>query len=100
MSAIIDIEPTHLTSTGQRYRVWLGDEVLIESSREPLCESARAMVERGVTGRLQMRRRGSTRIDMQGLIAVLATLTVSEGRAHGPRFVKWSPHWAASEVPA
>lgn len=93
MSAIIEIEPTHVTSTGQRYRVWHDDAVLIESTREPLCNSARALVERGVTGRLQMRRRGRHQIDAEGLISVLATLTVTEGQISGPRFAKWSPHW-------
>lgn len=93
MSAIIEIEPTHVTSTGQRYRVWCDGSVLIESTREPLCNSARALVERGVTGRLQMRRRGRHQIDAEGLIAVLATLTVTEGQITGPRFAKWSPHW-------
>lgn len=95
MSAIIDIEPTHVTGSGQRYRVYHDGDVLVESCRVPLCDGARALVEKGVTGRVQMRRAGSHEIVMQGLIAVLATMTVSEGQLSGPRFAKWSPHWAA-----
>lgn len=95
MSAIIDIEATHVTGSGQRYRVYHDGEVLIESCREPLCDGARALVEKGVTGRVQMRRAGSHEITMQGLIAVLAAKTVSEGQISGPRLVRWSPHWAA-----
>lgn len=92
MSAIIDIERTHVTSTGGRYRVWHDGAVLIESAREPLCEAARALVKKGVTGRLQMRRLGSEQIDMSGLIAVLAPLTVSEGQTSTPRLSKWSEY--------
>lgn len=92
MSAIIDIERTHLASTGARYRVWHEGEILLESTRNPLCDAARALVAQGVTGRLQMRRLGATRIDAEGLIAVLATVTVSEGQESGPRFAKWSPY--------
>lgn len=92
MSAIVEIEATHVTSSGPRYRVWHDGEVLVESCREPLCSAARALVERSVTGRLQMRRKGSEQIDMEGLIAVLATLTVSEGQQSGPRFARWSEY--------
>lgn len=95
MSAVIDIEPTHVTATGTRYRVWHGGTVLIESAREPLCEGARALVDKGVTGRIQMRRIGSDKIDIEGLIAVLATRTVSEGQTGTPRFAKWSAYEAA-----
>lgn len=97
MSAVIDVERTHATGSGERYRVWHDGEILISSCREPLCDGARALVSKGVTGRVQMRRVGSARIDMHGLIAVLATLTVTEGQSGGPRFVRWSPHWASKE---
>lgn len=84
MSAIIDIEPTHVTGTGYRYRVWHDGAVLIESTREPWCAAARALSKAGVTGRMQMRRNG--KIAMTGLITVEATRTVIEGDYHGPRF--------------
>lgn len=91
MSAVIEIEPARLTSSGQRYRVWHNSEVLLESVRDPLTNAARALIDKGVTGRLQMRRRGRPQIDAQGLIAVLATQTVSESQKSGPRFTKWVP---------
>jgi hypothetical protein len=37
-------------------------------------------------------------ICMEGLIAVCATLTVTEGQTHGPRIVKWSSHFMAKEA--
>ena len=95
MSAVVDIEAIHRTSSGQRYRVYHDGAVLIESCREPLCDAARALVSKGVTGRVQMRRLGKQQIDMEGLIAVLATQTVTEGQTAAPRFADWSPHWAA-----
>lgn len=97
MSAIIEIERTHVTASGARYRVWHDGSVLVESAREPLCSGARALVDKGVTGRVQMRRRGSDQIDIEGLIAVLAAKTVSEGQDASVRFAKWSPYVEASE---
>ena len=90
MSAIIEIEQTHVTGTGPRYSVYHDGALLIQSCRDPLTDGARALVKRGVTGRLQMKRIGSSSIDMEGLIAVLASLTVSEGQIGQPRFARWS----------
>lgn len=98
MSAIIDIEPVKMTARGQAYRVWHDGEVLVESTRDEMGDAARALVKKGVTGRLQMRRLGSSTICMEGLIAVVATLTVSEGNNHGPRIVKWKPHWLSVDA--
>lgn len=95
MSAVIEIEPTHMTSTGQRYRVWHDGEVLIESTRDGFCEAARKLSAMGVTGRLQMKMKGSDRVTLTGLIAVAATMRVSETEKHGPKMVKWKPHFMA-----
>ena len=97
MSAIIETEATHITSTGQRYRVWHDGEVLIESAREPLMEAARVLSSKGVTGRLRQVRKGRTGYDIEGLIAVLAPLTVTEGQTSGPRFAKWSAYDAIQD---
>lgn len=99
MSAIIETEMTHATASGCRYRVWHDGSVLIESCREPLTDGARALVKKGVTGRVQMRRVGASGFDIQGLIAVLATLTVSEGQTGIPRFTKWSEFVAPEARP-
>ena len=90
MSAIIDIEATHVTGSGQRYRVWHNGEILIESCREPLCSAARELSKAGYTGRIETRDFGSEKVKSSGLIAVLATLTVTEGQSSGPRFSKWT----------
>lgn len=92
MSAIIDIEVSRYAPSGTRYRIWHDGQELLSSAREPMCEAARALSLMGVTGRLQMRRLGREQIDAEGLIAILATRTVSEGQATPPRFAAWSPH--------
>ena len=97
MSAIIEIEPIHTTTKGQRYRVWHNGEVLLKSARDPEHEAARELSKIGVTGRLQTKRKGRDQIDMEGLIAVMATQTIIEGDKIQPRLAKWSPHWAASQ---
>ncbi len=94
MSAVVNIELIGRTSSGSRYRVWHDGQVLIQSCREPLCDAARKLVEKGVTGRLDMCGMDGA-VRLSGLIAVLATRTVTEGQDTSPRFAKWSPHWAS-----
>ena len=86
MSAVIEIE--EIANRGN-YRVWHDGEMIIESCREPLTDAARIMVKKGITGRIQMKRRGSNKIDIEGLIAVLATLTVGNNNGGTPAFVKY-----------
>lgn len=88
----IEIEPAHITGTGQRYRVFHEGEIIIDSAREPLCESARFFAGAGIfEGEILMRRRGREQIDMSGNILSLIGLTVSEGQASPPRFAAWVP---------
>ena len=96
MSAIIDIEVAKYAPSGIRYRVWHDGEILIKSAREPLFEACRELVNLGVTGRVQMRRLGHERIDMECLIAVGATLTIVEGNDSGPRVAKFVAYGEAA----
>jgi hypothetical protein len=95
MSAIVDIERTHYTSSGARYRVLLDGAVIVKSCRDVCGPTARALSAMGVTGRVQFRRLGHKQIDMEGLIAVLATKTVTEGDKISPRLTKWQAHFMA-----
>ena len=55
MAHRIVIEPTTIRGDrGQRYRVYFQDAVLIEDTWNPEFEACRALVERGVTGRLEV----------------------------------------------
>ena len=65
MAHRITIEPTEIRGErGQRYRVHYGDAVLIEDTWNPEFEACRALVARGVTGRLDVWRAGKTHPDM------------------------------------
>jgi hypothetical protein len=86
MSAVIEVQ--EIANKGN-YKVWHDGEIIIESCKDPLTEAARVMVNKGITGRIQMKRRGSDKIDMEGLIAVLATLTVGINKWGTPVFVKY-----------
>jgi hypothetical protein len=55
----ITIEPTRLTGEkAQRYAVRLGDEILLEAAQHPEFEACRALVTRGLAGRLEVWRMG------------------------------------------
>ena len=54
------IEPTTIRGErGQRYRVHFQDAVLVEETWNPEFEACRALVARGVTGRLEVWRSGA-----------------------------------------
>lgn len=97
MTTIVDVEFSHLTPNGARYKVWRGEELLVKSSKAPIFDAARALVEKGVTGRVQQRRKGRTQIDMEGLIAVLATKTILETEKAGPKIIKFVPFSMSNE---
>ena len=65
----MDIEPTHYTSTGARYRVTYLGETLIQSARDPAFEACRALLAKGVKGRLVTYSPGSSvprmRVDIE-----------------------------------
>ena len=95
MSAVVDIELTHYTASGARYRVMHDGAVIVKSCRDVAGPTARALSAIGVTGRVQFRRLGNSQIDFEGLIAVLATKTVTESDKTSPRMGKWNPHFMA-----
>lgn len=97
MSALIEISVSHYTQNGSRYLVECEGEVLIKSARDPFSEAARALVEKGVTGRIQSRWKGSSVIALEGLIAVIATKSCSESQSSSPRIGKYAPHFMEHE---
>ncbi len=89
--------PPFLGASGYRYDVTLDGETIVRRSKSPLTDAARALVSKGIAGRIVLRHAG---IGTQGgLIAVLATLTASEGDRSAPRFVKWTPNPHAEALP-
>jgi hypothetical protein len=89
--ARIRIAPTHLTENGQRYRVSWAGKTLIESTRNPEHDACRALLARGITGRLEVWRAGTTFPASSIDIERGAGWTISETEEHGPRLVRWRP---------
>jgi hypothetical protein len=95
MTHRIQIEPTTIRGErGQRYRVHYEGAVLIDetSNSNPEFEACRALLARGIAGRLEVWRFGKSHADMLiSDIAKTAEWTVEENEKSGPRFVRWKP---------
>ena len=74
------------------YDVEFEGEVIVKNSKDAECDAARALLARGMTGKLTMvdAKTGRPRTIIN--IEKAAKLTVSETRSHGPRFVSWTPN--------
>lgn len=91
MAHRIEIEHAKYTKKRQLWRVWFGDELLIEQCRYPLGDAARALLARGITGKLEMGHRpganglcqglypAPVRVCMTGDIEKLAGFTMNDG---------------------
>jgi hypothetical protein len=88
----IDVERTHYTSTGARYRVTYLGETLIESARDPEFETCRALLAKGVTGTLVTYSPGSSVPRMRVDIAKGAQLMTINNATDGPRIGRYRPH--------
>jgi hypothetical protein len=88
----IYIEPTTIRGErGQYYRVHYKGAVLIDETRNPELEACRALLSRGIVGRLEIWRFGKDHSDMLiPDIAKAAECTVEENEKRGPRFVQWT----------
>lgn len=87
--------PTRITGNGQKYRVLAGDNILIESSGDPLHDSARLLLADGAADidDILIMKDGRGRDLMRGRIGSLAHTRIAEGVNHGPRLVEWSPYF-------
>jgi hypothetical protein len=77
--------------SGDRYSVLFHGEIIVERSRDPECDTARALLARGYTGKLTMldgkTGKPCTYIDIEKA----AKLTARENSVRGPHFAKWKP---------
>lgn len=87
----IDVREVAHGIRGPLYAVHLGDELLIAKAREPLFAACRILADRGMTGILELWRRGATGPAMRVDIAKGAGLTTSDPDAGRPKFAKWVP---------
>ena len=92
MTRRVFIECTGYTETGARYRVTDEDgRELVARSRVPEFDAARALLAKGVTGRLESWWVSATYPAMILDIEKAVGLTVVETETVGPKVVKWSP---------
>lgn len=85
--------PHRLTNTelGRgRYAVSCQDEVFAPNTSIPILDGCRVLQARGITGRAEMWREGTTYPAMISTVGVAAGLKVTEGN-HRPRLAKWGP---------
>lgn len=88
----IDIEEVGIGAAGARYRVHHAGEVLIPACRVPLLDASRALLARGLSGRVVMYSKDSDEPRLAINIQEGALLSIAEGIATGPRFARWTPH--------
>jgi hypothetical protein len=90
-STRVDLEPIGLTENGRPYRVTYAGETLVEGRRNPIFDACRALLARGITGRLEVWRRGKPSADMQLDIERGAGLAILESATESLRVVSWQP---------
>lgn len=86
-------------ASGFKWNVVFDGKALLKASRNPEFDACRALVKLGLTGKLTTYREDG-RPCMTLNIEKAAKMTVSETRAHGPRFVPYKPFpddWMASD---
>jgi hypothetical protein len=86
----------HWTAAGYRYSVIFDGKLLIENSRDPECDAARALLKRGYTGQLHMLD-GKTGIPRTIIDIEKAALLATKEGPSGPRFHRFRP---VPEAPA
>ena len=89
----IYIEPTTIRGErGQYYRVHYRGAPLIDETWNPEFDACRALIARGIVGRLEVWSFGKNHPDMLlPDIAKAAKWTVKENETRGPHFVSWQP---------
>jgi hypothetical protein len=75
--------------SGHKWDVVFEGKVLLHASKNPEFEACRALVAKGITGKLVTYRDGRPCMVLN--IEKAAKVTVSETKAHGPRFVPYKP---------
>jgi hypothetical protein len=73
------------------YDVVFDGEVVVANHWEAVCEFARALLARGITGEVTLLDGTTHKPRLIVDIEKAAKLTVRETRREGPRFVKWKP---------
>jgi hypothetical protein len=87
----IDVTVVKYGERGPVYRVMYAGEVLRARARCPLFEACRALLAKGITGRLELWRAGKATFDAACDIEVGAQHTIIETAEVSLRLAKWVP---------
>lgn len=85
----VTIERIGTSPRGDRWRVLHDGIVIVENSRDPEHDAARALAALGLRGTIETRHAGSDIVSMRLDIAKAAGRTVIENENTGPRFGRW-----------
>lgn len=91
MSTRVTIERIGSGTRGDRYRVLHDGLVIVASSRDPEHDTCRALLEMGITGKLETWHAGAAYPSMRLDIERGAGRTVIENERSGPRLGRWRP---------
>jgi hypothetical protein len=95
----ISIQPTDIRGErGQHYRVIYKGVILIEDTRNPEYDACRALLGKGITGKLETWRQDRQAPCLRLDIERGANLTVEEGQRVGPRIKRWVAHPDAANL--
>ncbi len=87
----VTLERVGTNARGDLWRVTHDGIVIVESSRVPEYDAARALAALGLAGTIETRHAGSAIVSMRLDISKAATLTVIENDRSGPRLGLWQP---------
>jgi hypothetical protein len=85
------IKPTNVGHRGQLYRVTYEGEMLVEGSRNPEYDAARALLAIGVTGQAETWRHGAAVPSMRINIELAEQRTIEESATVGLKLRRWTP---------
>jgi hypothetical protein len=84
-------EPVSIGTRGQHYSVHHDGTLLLASTRLPEFDAARALQAKGLSGRLEVWRKGANHLAMFLDIQKAAALSIEESDKTGPRITRWQP---------
>src|SRR5262245_33540059 len=87
----IDIEACRLGNRGQLYRVHYAGSVLVAGTHFPEFDGARALLARGIVGKVELWHDGADFPAMLLDVEKAARLSIEESAKSGPRFTRWQP---------
>ena len=77
----------HSIDRGRKWNVEFDGELIVENSKDPECDTARALLARGITGKVEVIDADTGMLGSPSTSRSYPSSKIEEG-PHGPRFVK------------